>query len=194
MTDALSLEQRVIAALRRIVRAIELHSRQLVERFGVTGPQLVTLQEAARLGRTPVSSLAKTVHVSHPTMTGILDRLEKRGLVIRARDDNDRRRVSVMVTGRGHEILEATPSPLQDRFRDEVAKLEEWEQSQMLATLQRIAMLMDAEQLEAAPVLATGTVGDSPPSDAEMADTPERHAVAVRDDTGRPRNGRGGTP
>lgn len=180
MTERMGLEERVIAALRRIVRAIDLHSRQLVERFGVTGPQLVTLQQAARLGRTPVNALARTVHVSHPTMTGILDRLERRGLVARARDDGDRRRVSVVVTARGHEILAETPSPLQDRFRDEVARLAEWEQTQMLATLQRIAALMDAERIDAAPVLATGAMENSEaPDEGEPEAEAEPGSVAI---------------
>jgi DNA-binding MarR family transcriptional regulator len=155
MNPHLTPDDRVIAAIRRIIRAIDLHSRHLVDRFSVTGPQLIALQELARLGRLPVGALAQNVHVSHPTMTGILDRLERRGLVRRTRDTQDRRRITAAVTAEGLALLEAAPSPLQDRFRSEFAKLEEWEQTQMLATLQRIAAMMDAEKLEAAPVLTT---------------------------------------
>jgi DNA-binding MarR family transcriptional regulator len=155
MNPHLTPDDRVIAAIRRIIRAIDLHSRHLVDRFSVTGPQLITLQELARLGRVPVGALAQNVHVSHPTMTGILDRLERRGLVRRTRDTQDRRRITAAVTAEGLALLEAAPSPLQDRFRSEFAKLGEWEQTQMLATLQRIAAMMDAEKLEAAPVLTT---------------------------------------
>jgi DNA-binding PadR family transcriptional regulator len=90
-------------------------------------------------------------------MTGILDRLEKQGLVSRNKDNEDRRKISVSVTDRGLALLAQAPSPLQDRFRAELTKLEEWEQNLMLANLQRIATLMDAEQLEASPVLASGT-------------------------------------
>ena len=157
MNPQLSPDESVIAALRRIVRAIDLHSRHLVDRFGVTGPQLVALQELARMGRTPVGALARSVHVSHPTMTGILDRLERRGLIERAKDTEDRRRVTAAATPAGLALLDAAPSPLQDRFRVEFSKLADWEQSQMLATLQRIASMMNAEELEAAPVLTTGT-------------------------------------
>ncbi len=162
MDPNLSPDDRVIAALRRIVRAIDLHSHHLVERFSVTGPQLVALQELARLGQVPVGVLARNVHVSHPTMTGILDRLEKRGLVRRTRDTEDRRRMTVTATGEGLRLLDAAPSPLQDRFRAEFSKLEEWEQTHMLATLQRIAAMMDAEELEASPVLTTGTAVTAP--------------------------------
>lgn len=170
MDPNLTLDDRVIAALRRIVRAIDLHSRHLVEHFSVTGPQLVALQELARLGQVPVGVLARSVHVSHPTMTGILDRLEKRGLVRRTRDTQDRRRMTATPTAKGLELLESAPSPLQDRFRSEFSKLEEWEQTQMLASLQRIAAMMDAEQLDAAPVLTTGAaVGTPTPS---VSDSP----------------------
>jgi DNA-binding MarR family transcriptional regulator len=156
MERNLPTDDRVIASLRRIVRAIDLHSHHLVERHGVTGPQLITLQELARLGSVPVGVLARNVHVSHPTMTGILDRLERRGLVSRTRDKEDRRRMTATPTAEGLKLLDSAPSPLQDRFRSEFSKLEEWEQTHMLATLQRIAAMMDAEELEAAPMLTTG--------------------------------------
>ena len=65
-------------------------------------------------------------------------------------------------TAKGLRLLESAPSPLQDRFRSEFSKLEEWEQTQMLASLQRIAAMMDAEQLDAAPVLTTGAAVGTP--------------------------------
>ena len=49
MPDALSLEEQVIAALRRITRAIDLHSRLLLQTNGLTIPQLVALQAIQRL-------------------------------------------------------------------------------------------------------------------------------------------------
>lgn len=175
MDPGLTSDDRVIAALRRIVRAIDIHSRHLVERFNVTGPQLIALQELERLGRVPVGVLARRVHVSHPTMTGIVDRLEKRGLVRRERDTRDRRRTTVSTTERGRALVESAPSPLQDRFRQAFSKLEEWEQTHMLATLQRIAAMMDADRLDAAPVLTTGTaVGAAPAHEPSEDDTPER--------------------
>ena len=170
MDRPLTLDDRVIAALRRIVRAIDLHSRQLVGQFQVTGPQLIALQEIARLGHVSVSVLARSVHVSHPTMTGILDRLEKRGLVERTRDTEDRRRMTVTPTAAGLTLLEDAPSPLQDRFRSEFAKLQEWEQTSLLAALQRIAAMMNAAELDAAPVLTTGVeVTPSTPAEPEAA-------------------------
>ncbi|MEZ5990251.1 MAG: MarR family winged helix-turn-helix transcriptional regulator [Planctomycetota bacterium] len=142
-----------MAALRRIMRAVDLHSRRLVEGCGLTGPQLATLREACLMGPRPASALARAVHLSGPTMTGILSRLERRGLVRRIRGDADRRTVLVHVTPLGLETLARAPSQLQDRFRQALTTLPEWERLAMLSNLQRIASLMDAEDLDAAPLL-----------------------------------------
>jgi len=196
MDPNLTPDDRVIAALRRIVRAIDLHSCHLVERFGVTGPQLIALQELARLGQVPVGVLARNVHVSHPTMTGILDRLEKRGLVQRTRDTRDRRRTTATPTAEGLKLLDDAPSPLQDRFRSEFSKLEEWEQTHMLATLQRVAAMMDAEALEAAPVLTTGAAVSAsiPPESGPLqsvGEPEEQGTAAGRETVGANENSRG---
>jgi len=156
MLTPLDLEDRVIAALRRITRAIDLHSRGLMQQVGLTAPQLAALQAIGRLQPITVGELAKSIHLSQATLTGILTRLETRILVSRVRSVSDRRTVVVELTEEGRAVLEDTPSLLQDQFRRELLKLQEWEQTQMLATLQHIAAMMDAEEIDAAPVLATG--------------------------------------
>ncbi len=162
MSAALPVEDQIVAALRRIIRAVDLHSRRLVEQSGLTGPQWLTLREAARLGRPPAGVLSRAVNLSQATVTGILDRLERRGLVERVRDAEDRRSVAVSVTAEGQRLLSEAPSLLQDRFRLELSRLHEWEQVQVLATLQRIAHMMAADDLEAAPLLVTGSVSAGP--------------------------------
>lgn len=167
MTTNLSIEDQVIVALRRITRAIDLHSKGLVNEVGLTAPQLATLLAVQRLHPINVSALAKSVHLSQATMTGILNRLEKRGLVQRARSGTDRRSVAIELTSDGDELLQGAPSLLQDRFRCELLTLHEWEQTQMLATLQRIASMMDAEDIDASPVLTTGDVNRTAVSDTD---------------------------
>ena len=170
---ALDLEDRIVASIRRLMRAVDLHSRRLVDEFGLTGPQLATLQEAARLGPVSASALARTVHLSGATMTGILTRLEKRGYVDRSRGAADRRTVIVTVTESGQGVLSRAPSLLQDRFRVALGSLEEWEQLMMLSNLQRIASLMDAEELDAAPhLVADARAFDQYASPSEPAASP----------------------
>jgi DNA-binding MarR family transcriptional regulator len=158
----LSIEDQVIAALRRITRAIDLHSRGLMQAIGLTAPQLAALQAVERLQPITMGALAKSIHLSQATLTGILTRLESRKLISRERSGTDRRTVVVKLTSEGIAVLETAPSLLQDRFRRELLMLAEWEQTQMLATLQRIASMMDAEQIDAAPVLGAGAVAAEP--------------------------------
>jgi len=181
--QAEALEGEILSAIRRIVRAVELRSRALIRGHSVTGPQLVTLREVARTGPVPVSTLARMVNLSQPTVTGILNRLERAGLVRRERSDRDRRNVLCTVTPQGASVLRDAPSLLQDHFRSELSRLHEWERSQMLATLQRIASLMDAEGLEAAPVLATGALAPAEHADATHHDDDTMEADESREES-----------
>ena len=162
MSNVLPLEEQVIAALRRITRAIDLHSRLLLQKHGLTAPQLAALQAIQRLQPVTVGVIARQIHLSQATVTGVLGRLEKRGLVSRTRGDADRRSVVVNLTEAGTQLVAEAPSLLQDRFRRELAKIHEWERTMILATLQRIASMMDAEDIEAVPVLVPGVASAVP--------------------------------
>lgn len=145
MTDSRSNEEQVTAALRTIVHAVHLHSRRLVESFGLTGPQLSILQLAAQSGKTPIGRLAGEVRLSKGTVTGIVARLEQRGLLRRLRDGTDRRTVNVVVTTAGSDLLSQAPSLLHDRFRRELARLPDWQQGMTLAVLKQIASMMESD-------------------------------------------------
>ena len=98
--NGLGIEDRVISALRRIARAIDLHSQFLRQRFGLTGPQLAALQVVGRSFPVSVGTLARQLHLSHATITGVVARLQNRGLVTRGRGGSDRRSVVVELTYR----------------------------------------------------------------------------------------------
>jgi len=169
--NPLSPEDQIVAAIRRIIRAVDLHSRRLVEDCGLTGPQLGVLREAGRMDGMSVSALARMVHLSQPTVTGILDRLERRELIQRCRDSADRRSVKISVTIAGHKLLNRAPSLLQDRFHRELSRLRDWERTMILASLQRIAEMMEAESLDASPVLLAGPVDASGESSVNTAES-----------------------
>ena len=154
--DVASMKRSILVALRRIIRAVDLHSHRLMEEHGLTGPQLAALQEIVRCGTASTRSLARSLHVSQPTITGILDRLERGGLITRTRNGTDRRAIDVAITEEGQRLLAAAPPLLQERFSEELEKLQTWEQTTILATLQRVAAMMDAGDLTAAPYLVTG--------------------------------------
>jgi DNA-binding MarR family transcriptional regulator len=145
----------MLISLRKINQAISLHSKKLNRRFGLTGPQLVILNEIARYELITVTQLARLISLSQATVTDILNRLHKKGLVERARDTKDRRRVILRITAKCKDILAQAPPALQDTFVDQYTNLAEWEQLMILSALKRIVDLMSAEKIDAAPFLAT---------------------------------------
>lgn len=143
----------VIIALRKIIRSIELNSRALWKRIGLTGPQLITLREIDKRAETSAGELAQAVSLGPATITGIIERLESRALIIRQRNDSDRRKVRLRVTSKGKELLADTPPLMQESFVDALEELEDWEKSMILAALQRLVVLMDARRIDAVPIL-----------------------------------------
>jgi DNA-binding MarR family transcriptional regulator len=165
--------EEVLVALRRVIRAVGLHSRQLERSHGLTAPQALVLKAIIGLGEASVGTVAKQVSLSQATVTDILNRLHSRELVLRERSAEDRRRVMVRASDKAVEIMSRSPPLLQESFVKRFQALEDWEQTLLISSLQRITTLMDAEQLDASPVLATGLVasGDEPRvADASEAD------------------------
>lgn len=152
----------VMAALRRIIRAIDLHSRSLVRRHGLTGPQLLVLKEVVDAAPRTVSGLAQAVHLSQATVTGILDRLQLKDLVRRTRSSEDKRKVLVTAMPAAEAVLAGAPPLLQEHFTDAFGRLADWEQTQILSSLQRVVALMEAGDVEAGPILTTGPIDATP--------------------------------
>lgn len=156
MTGTIELSDQVLVSLRRIIRATDLHSRKLGKQTGLTTPQLVIIGAIGKHKEPTVSDIAKEVSLSLATVTTILNRLESNGYVNRQRSAIDRRRVIVTLTEQGENVLAQAPKPLQDSFLNRFSRLETWEQHQIVAALERVATMMDAEELDAAPLLLSG--------------------------------------
>lgn len=150
--------QDVLIALRRVIRATDLHSRQLVKSVGLTAPQLLLMLTLRDKGGVPVGELATEISLSQATVTSILDRLEKRRLVQRERSQQDKRKVFAYLTDHGMEVLKDAPTPLQASFIRQFRDLHDWEQTMIISSLQRVAQMMDAEHIDASPVLDVGAL------------------------------------
>ena len=148
--------EEVLITLRRLIRATDLHSKQLVKTAGLTAPQLLLMQAIREKGQVTIGALAKEISLSQATVTTILDRLEKRGLVYRERSSEDKRKVHAYLTDKGLDFIRDAPTPLQEHFVRQFRDLREWEQSMIISSLQRVALMMDAEHIDASPVLDVG--------------------------------------
>jgi len=137
----------LLISLRRITRSMDLHSKQLEKKYGLTGPQLIILQVISSEGEIAIGNLAKKVSLSQATVTNIVERLEQKGILRRAKLGADKRLVFVGATDKAHELLLYKPTLFQKKFITEFEKLEQWEQTQMLSSLQRLALMLDEGKL-----------------------------------------------
>lgn len=151
------LEREVLRSLRRIIQAVDLHGRRLAARHGLTGPQNICLREIQRRGSLNPGQLARAVALRPPTVSGILDRLEARGLVTRRRRHDDKRQVRVELTSAGETVLGQTPPPLQELFTERLAALPPERRRSIADALRLVVELLEAEGIEAAPLLARGS-------------------------------------
>ncbi|MEJ2042930.1 MAG: MarR family transcriptional regulator [Reinekea sp.] len=146
----------VLVALRRVIRATDLHSKHLAKTTGLTAPQILLLQTIRDHGHSTIGEIASRMNLSQATVTTIIDRLEKRGLLARERSVSDKRKVHALLSEQGMTMLKDAPPPLQDQFKRKFNNLQEWEQTMIIAALQRVAQMMDAEDIDASPVLDVG--------------------------------------
>jgi len=152
-----------LRALRRVLRATELGSRQLAAQTGLTPSQLLVLREIDALGSATPSAVAQALQFSQATITAIVDRLVVLGFAQRQRGERDKRQVHLILLPDGAQVLAEAPDPLQKRFIDRFADLPTWEQAMILAAAERLAVLMDAERIDAAPLLDSGQIDRSEP-------------------------------
>jgi DNA-binding MarR family transcriptional regulator len=151
-----SLGFQILRAIRRIIRRTSEHSRTVGKHGGVSVPQMLCLKAISEFpDRTEitVAMVAEAVQLSAPTISRILDKMEKRGYIARERNSKDRRRVCVSLTEEGWQRTENLPTPLHEQFLKRFHTLDPIECLGLLRALERVVELMDAEGMDAAPLL-----------------------------------------
>jgi DNA-binding MarR family transcriptional regulator len=137
MEENINYEESILLSVRRIMRAIDMHSSYLARQYGLTSPQLICLKKlAGKKEKTP----------------------GKKGLVQRIRSTADGRSYLIRLTDPGLSMIQTSPSMLQDQFMHELSKLADWEKTMILSALQRITSILHVESIDAAPVMTTGPV------------------------------------
>jgi DNA-binding MarR family transcriptional regulator len=95
-------------------------------------------------GPQPMRALAEALDVSQASATGIVDRMEQRGLVERRRDEEDRRVVRVILTDEGRQLVEGVARERQDHMR---AMLDEFTDDELQAFLTGTRAMRRAREL-----------------------------------------------
>lgn len=136
-----ALELSLFQAFRRLQQDAEVHAKRLARYGGLSPVQLMILQVLATEGQLTASALSKRVSLTAATLSGQLDRLAERGLLLRQRDDQDRRRQWLLLTAEGRTLKQQAPSLLPPEFVTRFAALPEWERHGITAAVLRAASI-----------------------------------------------------
>ena len=147
----------IIVNIRKIVRSLNLESKSIQKEFGLSITQLMCLghlQNSPNYQSTH-KELMELLSLNSSTITGIINRLEKRGYIARMRKTGDKRLTYLALTASGIKLLETTPNILHDRLAKKLEALSDGDKSMVKNALEIIISAMQINKLDAAPVLTT---------------------------------------
>lgn len=144
MIDPVVLQ--IARRLRQITHEVDRYSKYMQENYQITIPQLVCLREIHENGPIALGALSKIVYVNSSTVTGIVDRLEKRNLVRRTRVSKDRRQIHVEITEEGLQFIANAPGPLEERFTQRISKLDRDEVKAILFAIEKLVKMLNSSE------------------------------------------------
>jgi DNA-binding MarR family transcriptional regulator len=139
----------IMQALRRIIKAIQNYSYEVSDMFGITGPQLWAIKTISQDEGLSLGELSKRMYLHPSTITGLIDRLEKKGCVERHRDQEDRRVIKLRLTSSGRELVERAPNPIQGKMIYGLRKLTRTELNSVHDAIQKLVKIMEAQDVKA---------------------------------------------
>ena len=139
----------IIYSIRRLMQADELYTKELSKTYNISSTQLNCLIALFERGPMPISRIAELIMVNSSTVTGTLDRLEKKGLVKRSRISEDRRIITIGLTENGRIMAEHAPPPIQQKIVDGLNRLSEEEIHEIAGMLIRLTSMLDGQDIEA---------------------------------------------
>jgi len=142
------LVKEIIYQIRRLIQARELYTKELHKKYAVTAAQLNCVLALKECGPLPPSQIARVIMVKSSTVTGIIDRLEQKGLVVRLRNSPDRRVITIQLTAAGKRLANNAPPPIQQKILDGLKKLSKDDIKRIVASLNMLTHMLDAQDLE----------------------------------------------
>ena len=140
--------QNIIFFIRRLIQAGELYSKELSKTYSISATQLNCLLALYENGPLPLSQIAGYMLVKSSTVTGVVDRLEQKGLVKRGRTSLDRRVITVKLTDIGNELTKDAPPPIQKKIVDGLRNMSDSEIDKIYFALAKLTSMLDVQYLE----------------------------------------------
>ncbi len=114
-------------------------TKELARRADLTGPQLTVVKMLEQIGDMSLSGLSERIRAQNSTVTGIIDRMEREGLVARERSKEDRRVVFIRLTARGRELAREIPVEPMEIFRSALETLTAQETRDLMRIMTKVA-------------------------------------------------------
>ena len=138
----------IIFLIRKLMHGAEMYTKELNKKYSITSAQLNCLLALYENGPLPPSQIAKHMMVKSSTVTGVIDRLEKKRLVTRQRNSPDRRIINIQLTSDGKKLAKIAPPPIQQRVVDGLQQLSSRELDQIIFSLAKLTKMLDLQDLE----------------------------------------------
>ncbi|MBT0663202.1 MarR family transcriptional regulator [Geobacter pelophilus] len=142
-----SMVAEIMDNIRRVFQVVNEQSKKVEKETGLTGPQVWAIKVIFESAPVRVSDLAKMMYLHPATTVGILDRLEKRGLITRTRSSGDRRVVEVTLTDEGRELVETSPEVASNKITHGLESLNLPELTIIYHGLDKLTQILDASGL-----------------------------------------------
>ena len=129
--------------LRQVNSIIKRRGREILDEFDITPPQFVALQILTKQGSLTIGELGQELYLACSTITDLVDRMERNGLVARFRDDEDRRVVRIKVKEKGHRLINEVIEARREYLRRVLSDISSEDQEKMKYALEQLNNLMD---------------------------------------------------
>jgi DNA-binding MarR family transcriptional regulator len=145
----------ILIQIRKIIRSIDIESKKIQKEYGVSIPQVLCL--SFLIGspnyQATQGDIRKFLNLNSSTVSGIINRLEKKGLLARLPKSGDKRVVNIALTSAGDKLLSTMPSLLHEQLSEKLQRLEDHEIKKVEESLNTLVRLLDIEQIEASPLI-----------------------------------------
>lgn len=145
----------ILIKIRKIVRSVDIESKKIQKEYGVSIPQVLCLSflhESPNYQSTQ-GQIRQFLNLNSSTVSGIIDRLEKKGLLARLPKSGDKRVVNIALTSSGDKLLSTIPSLLHEQLSEKLNKLDDEKLSKVEESLETLIQLLDIEQVDASPLI-----------------------------------------
>ena len=140
--------KQIIFSIRRLIQASELYTKELNKKYQISAAQLNCILTLFEFGSLPPSKIADHMMVKSSTVTGVVDRLELKGLVERMRNSPDRRVITIQLTEAGKKLAQNAPPPIQQKIIDGLKKTEKAKIDQIVRSLNILTSMLDVQDLD----------------------------------------------